>query len=231
MANRVSGTVTLAPQSGDVTSSGTNGNITQSSGGTTSVLAPLTTFGTSSGGLVHFLNSTSNVGSYVNPTGSPLDPATIDQGEYSTTAERQLAGAYFSGGVGIEQDLSVGGFIYGRIAKSNTSTTSSNVVIQTTNNNAPYYPLFVSAEGLVTQGATLYADNTNRDNIIGDGGLEYNPALGLLTTEQVLVDSTITSTSTTTGALIVTLLGDKIVIPEALNSTYCVGAAPIIVIK
>ena len=203
MANRVSGTVTLAPQSGDVTSSGTNGNITQSSGGTTSVLAPLTTFGTSSGGLVHFLNSTSNVGSYVNPTGSPLDPATIDQGEYSTTAERQLAGAYFSGGVGIEQDLSVGGFIYGRIAKSNTSTTSSNVVIQTTNNNAPYYPLFVSAEGLVTQGATLYADNTNRDNIIGDGGLEYNPALGLLTTEQVLVDSTITSTSTTTGALIV----------------------------
>ena len=203
MANRVSGTVTLAPQSGDVTSSGTNGNITQSSGGTTSVLAPLTTFGTSSGGLVHFLNSTSNVGSYVNPTGSPLDPATIDQGEYSTTAERQLAGAYFSGGVGIEQDLSVGGFIYGRIAKSITSTTSSNVVIQTTNNNAPYYPLFVSAEGLVTQGATLYADNTNRDNIIGDGGLEYNPALGLLTTEQVLVDSTITSTSTTTGALIV----------------------------
>ena len=203
MANRVSGTVTLAPRSGGVTSSGTNGNITQGSGGTTSVLAPLTTFGTSSGGLVHFLNSTSNVGSYVDPTGAPLDPATIDQGEYSTTAERQLASAYFSGGVGIEQDLSVGGFIYGRIAKANTSTTSSNVVIQTTNNNAPYYPLFVSAEGLVTQGATLYADNTNRDNITGDGGLKYNPALGLLTTEQVLVDSTITSTSTTTGALIV----------------------------
>ena len=203
MANRVSGTVTLAPQSGSVTSNTPNGNITQNNSGTTSVLAPITSFGTNASGIVKFQNAQANVGSYIDPSGAPLSAGAIDQGQYSTTAERKLAGAYFAGGVGIEQDLSVGGFIYGRIAKANTSTTSSNVVIQTTNANGPYYPLFVSSEGLVIQGATLYADNTNRDNITGDGGLQYNPALGLLTTEQVLVDSTITSTSTTTGALVV----------------------------
>ena len=203
MVTRVSGTVSLAPQSGSVTSSATNGNITQNNSGTTSIVAPLTTFGTGTGGLVQFVNAKNNVGNYTNPFGLALNPSQIDQTEFSTTAERQLAGAYFAGGVGIEQDLTVGGFIYGRIARANTSTTSTNVVVITTNNSSTYYPLFVSQAGLVSQGATLYADNTNRDGITGDGGLTYNPATGLFTTEQVYVDSTVTSTSTDTGALVV----------------------------
>ena len=210
MVTRVSGTVTLAPRSGSVTSNATDGNITQGDSGITNITAPLVTLGTGTGGFVQFINSASNVGSYLNASGayygevgSALANSTVDQTEYSTTDERKLAGAYFAGGVGIEQDLAVGGFIYGRIAKANTSTTSSNVVIQTTNASGSYYPLFVSAEGLITQGTALFADNTNKDNVSGDGGLIYNPALGLLTTEQLLVDSTVTSVSPDTGALVV----------------------------
>ena len=210
MVTRVSGTVSLAPQSGSVTSSATNGNITQNNGGTTNIIAPLVTFGTGTGGLVEFINSASNVGSYFNPTGayygkvgSPLENLHVDETQYSTTVERKLAGTYFAGGVGIEQDLSVGGFIYGRIAQANTSTTSTNISIVNTNTNDVFYPIFVNAEGLASHGATIYADNTNSDNVTGDGGLQYNPALGLLTTEQIHVDSTVTSTSTTSGALVV----------------------------
>jgi len=203
MVTRVSGTVSLAPKSGSVTSSAGNGNITQNNSGTTNITAPLITVGSNTGSFVKFINTTNNVGSYVNPLGLPLDPAVIDQVQYSTTEERQRAGAYFAGGVGIEQDLSVGGFIYGRISKANTSTTSTNVVIERTNADGLYYPIFVNYEGLVTQGATLYADNTNKDNITGSGGLKYNPASGLLTTEQIYIDSTVTSTATYSGALVV----------------------------
>ena len=105
MVTRVSGTVSLAPQSGSVTSSATNGNITQNNGGTTNIIAPLVTFGTGTGGLVEFINSASNVGSYFNPTGayygkvgSPLENLHVDETQYSTTVERKLAGTYFAGG-------------------------------------------------------------------------------------------------------------------------------------
>jgi len=213
MVTRVSGTTSIGPISGPITAP-SNNVITQNTG-TTNITAPISVIigstGTSSGGLV-VTNGAINVGSISNPSGSPYINNSlttvagtffIDQSDYSTKDERKLAGSYFPGGVGIEQDLAVGGFIYGRIAKANNATTSSNIAVQTTNTNSTFYPLFVTAEGLVTQGAILYADNTNRDNIPGDGGLQYNPATGLLTTEQIHVDSAITSISTTSGALVV----------------------------
>ena len=214
MATRVSGTTSLGPVSGPV-SAPSNNFITQSSG-TTSVQNANINIGVTGTNVINvngsktIVNSSHNVGNTVvpNPNGDSYGTGAlvnyrIDQTLYSTTAERQAAGAYFAGGVGIEQDLSVGGFIYGRISQANSATTVSNVIVQLTNNTGTFYPIFINQSGLLVNGTTLYADNTNRDNISGDGGLTYNPGTGLLTTEQLFVDAKIASTSTTTGALIV----------------------------
>jgi hypothetical protein len=128
--------------------------------------------------------SVDNVG---NPVGRPYDPADI----YDTLDHRTTASVYVTGGVGIEKDLNVGGYIYGRIDRA---TTASNIVTTATNDSAIFYPTFVS--GL--NSGTVYIDNTGLL-----GGLTYNPGLGTLTTEKVRVSSTSQSTSTTTGALVV----------------------------
>jgi len=136
----------------------------------------------------NIFSSAQNVGSVDNPGGA-LQPD-IDQGLFSTTAQRQLASAYFAGGVGIEQDLAVGGFIYGRIAESLTST---QVSVQSTNTNIEHYPIFVR-NFVTATGTILYGDNDPED-------LRYNPALGRLTVRRVNVVSSETSTSTDTGAV------------------------------
>jgi hypothetical protein len=122
-----------------------------------------------------------NVGNLLNPTGN--DPATIDQTAYSTTAERQLGGAYFTGGVGIEKDLAVGGFIYGRISTALTATTSTQLLIQQINDDNPYYLAFTPGTG----NASLFIDNTGQPGVDNPAGLTYNPANGRLSTDRLQV--------------------------------------------
>lgn len=121
-----------------------------------------------------------NVG---NPFGYAYSSATSFGMEFGLTyaqsrALREQAPVYFSGGVGIEQDLNVGGIIYGRILLSVTST---NVIITATNLNLEYYPMFA----LNTGNQFLYIDNEGTI-----GGLRYNPSLGRLRTERAIIVET-----------------------------------------
>jgi len=138
-----------------------------------------------------------NVGNILNPTGA--DPATIDQTIYSTTAERQLGGAYFTGGVGIEKDLSVGGFIYGRISTALTATTSTQLLIQATNDDNPYYLAFTPGTG----NASLFIDNTSDASLDNPPGLTYNPLRGILSTDKLEVVSTVTTVDLDNAAMII----------------------------
>jgi hypothetical protein len=180
MTTRFTGTKNVTPQ-GDQTISSLYGNIN------------LTT--TATGQVV--VTNDANVG---NPGEIPFDPTNI----YDTTANRQAGSTYFPGGVGIEKDLNVGGFIYGRLSVSNSSTT---VVIEPVNADRFYYPTF--ADTLGANGGLIYGDNVSN---FSSGGLRYNPATGQLLVDQINVASTVTSTSPTTGAFTVTggvgILGD-----------------------
>ena len=99
-----------------------------------------------------------NVGSISNPVGSS-NPA-LDQTLFSTTEQRKIGSAYFAGGVGIEQDLAVGGFIYGRVASANTATTSSQVVVLSTDTASTYYLTFVE-QAYNSVGTQLYVDKNS----------------------------------------------------------------------
>jgi hypothetical protein len=213
--SRTSGTRSIAPTSGPLSSLGNNttpniqqkedGSIVLNAGATVATGFIISSSGTSTQHTI-IKNNDNNVGNLLNnPTGEdPLVPA--DQTLFSNTDERKLASVYIPGGVGIEKDLAVGGFIYGRIAAANTATTSSNVVVLKTNEDATYYPLFTDVAGTIEQGALLYVDNL--DNIDGGGtirgGLQYNPYTGKITTNQLWADSNLNSTSPTTGAFTVT---------------------------
>jgi hypothetical protein len=179
MTTRFSGTKNVTPN-GDQTISAPNGSINLITTASGQVLG----------------NSTANVG---NPFGVPFDPGNI----YDTTANRKTGAAYFSGGVGIEQDLNVGGFIYGRLANSSTS-----MVITGTNVDKYFYPTFTDSVG-PQGGSYLYADN---ESTYASQGLRYDPYTGQLLLDQIAVASTATSTSPVTGAFTVTggagILGD-----------------------
>ena len=146
-----------------------------------------------------------NVG---HPAADYLIPQDPNQ-KYDTEANRKLGSAYFTGGVGIEKDLNVGGFIYGRIAQANTATTSSQVVILTNNNSSPYYLIF--GERAPTSGI-LYEDvqspynsfSNNQQQI--ESGLVYYPNTGgtrggELSVDRVSIVATEDTTSTNTGVL------------------------------
>jgi hypothetical protein len=137
-----------------------------------------------------------NVGNILNPTGADQPaPDWPDQGQhYSTTAQRQVASVYVSGGVGIEKDLAVGGFIYGRISEALTSTTSTFIIALPNDDDVDYYPTFVKNIG----NNQILIDNTGINN-----GLIYNPFRGKLTIERGIVAAADTATNTTTGALVV----------------------------
>jgi hypothetical protein len=135
----------------------------------------------------------------------PQDPNQV----YDTIAHRQAGSAYFTGGVGIEKDLNVGGFIYGRIAQANTATTSSQVVILANNNSQPYYLLF--AQRAPTSGF-LYEDTQSPYNSFSnnqsqaESGLVYYPNTGglrggELSVDRVSIVATENTTSTDTGVL------------------------------
>ena len=127
-----------------------------------------------------------------NPFEYSYDPTDI----FGSPAQRQVGGAYFAGGVGIEKDLNVGGYIYGRVALANTS---SQLIIGSTNTDKSFYLTFTE-ELNSADGSILYGD----DNLGGAGGLKYNPSQGKLTTDRLSVISIDNSTSPTTGAFTVT---------------------------
>ena len=111
---------------------------------------------------------------------------------YGTTEQRRAGGTFFAGGVGIEKDLNVGGFIYGRIETANTSFT---LQITSTNVDITVYPTFAPS----TSGQQLiFVDSTGEE-----GGLTYNPFRGRLTTDRLVVASTDDTTSTTTASMTV----------------------------
>jgi hypothetical protein len=142
-----------------------------------------------------------NVGTIFNPTG--LTNQFPDQTLFSTTAQRKLASAYFAGGVGIEQDLAVGGFIYGRIAAANTATTSTQIVVLSTDTTATFYLTFVE-QAFNSIGTQLYVDNNspyvNAVNTLTKG-LSYQPATGRLNVDRLYVAADDTAVSTSTGAV------------------------------
>ena len=162
------------------TSTNVTGNLTAASNVT--VAADLT-LKTESSHLVN--NGTANV---LNPFGYGYDPNNI----YGDANQRKNASAYFLGGVGIEKDLNVGGWIYGRVSIANTS---QQLIVTSTNVDSIFYPTFTDRLG---QGTYLYGDNTGQV-----GGLTYNPGQGKLVTDRVRVASQDTSASPGTGALTV----------------------------
>ena len=160
--------------------------------------------------------STGNVGTSFNPSGESLLSEDIDQ-IISTTEQRKAASAYFSGGVGIEQDLAVGGFIYGRISAALTATTSSQILTLATGENDEFYPTFTNK--LVTN-KTFQGINNNQDigadfiygdptgtglgvPITDETHISYNPALGRLTLNNLHITNTATTTATNSGSVIV----------------------------
>ena len=117
----------------------------------------------------------------------PYDPGDI----YDSASNRQQAGTYFAGGVGIEKDLNVGGFIYGRIETANTSFT---LVVTSTNVDQNFYPLL----SLTTSGQNLvWTDGEGPF-----GGLKYNPFKGQLFTERIVVEEDDIADSTTASLVV-----------------------------
>ena len=125
---------------------------------------------------------------------------------YDTVEHRKTAAVYVEGGVGIEKDLNVGGFIYGRIEIANTSLS---VATTATNIDRDFFPTFVlnetpntSTQQIVfvdSTGTTLFPDGTGGK----ESGFRYNPYYGILKTERALIAASDLSTSTSSGALVV----------------------------
>jgi len=260
------GVTNLSAPNGEVTISSTSTNITGNTniGGNTfisntltvalkstltgqvSILSPLASTGTQSGGLtvvggvgiggVVFIGSTTNIGANLNVksattitgtlevmgllntattattgivikpnsdnVGNPINLLYTNTNIYDTAAHRQLGAVYVNGGVGIEKDLNVGGFIYGRIQQA---TTSQSFQVTATNVNQVFYPTFAqfTASGTSSVYSPNFIDNVSTGTSTSTGGLTYNPFLGQLTSDQVKVAADYNSTTTTTGALLV----------------------------
>ena len=128
-----------------------------------------------------------NAANVQNPYLRPYDQNDI----YGTAAQRQEGALYVTGGVGIEKDLNVGGFIYGRIETANTSLS---ITVTATNSSSIFYPTFA----LTTGNQFLFIDPTGIQN-----GLTYVPSTGKLSTDRLSVLSSETSVSKITGAFTV----------------------------
>jgi hypothetical protein len=123
-----------------------------------------------------------------NAFGVAYNPSNI----YDTAENRRQGAVYIGGGVGIEKDLNVGGYIYGRVSQA---TTSLQILVSPTTEDVEFYPIFArNSTGI----ADLYSDEAGLVD-----GLRYNPSTGKLRLEQLQVASSLTSTSPTTGALTV----------------------------
>lgn len=170
-STRISGKVIITT-SGDNTISSPTGNINLNSA--------VTNISNSA-----VVQGTSNVS---NPRGFTFNPDDL----YDITEHRTTAALYVAGGVGIEKDLNVGGFIYGRVSEANTSL---QLVVKSTDVDALFYPTFTDNPD---SGGVIYADTTGTV-----GGLTYNPRKGLLSVDRLIVGSADQSRSVTSGAVIV----------------------------
>jgi hypothetical protein len=123
-----------------------------------------------------------------NPYDNQYDP----QSSFGPPSDRNTASVYIPGGLGIEKDLNVGGFIYGRVAQATSSTA---IVVAPSNANALYYPVFsnVVNDQLSSQ---LFGDKANKSGVLGSGGLTYNPYTGKLSLEAIQLSSTASSLTT-----------------------------------
>lgn len=139
-----------------------------------------------------------------NNVGNPLGVAYTNTNIYGTFNQRQQGAVYVGGGVGIEKDLNVGGFIYGRIAQAQTST---DVVVTSTNLDQLFYPIFAkypyAAGSTETSFSSNYIDNVSSGTTTSTGGLTYNPFTGQLNVDRVYVASTASATSSTNAAFTV----------------------------
>jgi hypothetical protein len=142
--------------------------------------------------------STANVGNpdSMNKEGQFPPPA----GVYDTSTNRVFGSVYIPGGLGVEKDLNVGGYIYGRVAAATSSTL---LIVTNTNTTTDFYPVFTkdifgkSASQLFGSSSTFINPTV---------GLKYNPGTGLLTTNLMFIASTANTYSTSTfpsGALVV----------------------------
>lgn len=128
-----------------------------------------------------------NVG---NPYGRLYDPGDI----YDTEAHRRQGAVYIAGGLGIEKDLNVGGYIYGRVENAVTTTF---IAVTSTNIDNNFYLTFVLQP---EENNALFTDMISSDAI---QGLRYNPYSGRLITERIYAVATDTSYSTTSGSIVV----------------------------
>jgi hypothetical protein len=131
-----------------------------------------------------FLDGT-NVENRFNRPYNPLDI-------YDIPEHRNTASVYILGGLGVEKDINVGGFIYGRIETANTALS---ILTTVTNADFDYFPTLVFS---TSDQQIVFVDN---DGVTG--GLRYNPYYGKLKTDRVFVAETDLSISTETGALVV----------------------------
>jgi len=214
MATRITGTRNITPQDqNEVSLAGGNVSIITSSTGQL-LIKGVDGAGNTISNIPRQLelSSDSNV---QNPTGIPYDPADVFGGDgvFGSTAtnlannQRQQGSAYFPGGVGIQKDLNVGGYIYGRVSLANTST---ELLITATNINSNFYITFTD-NITAPSGKILLGDNVG-----AQGGLVYNPGLGRLTSDKVTVASTDVDPSITgNNALVVrggTVLQDDVIV-------------------
>jgi hypothetical protein len=134
--------------------------------------------------------------------GNPLNVAYTSTNVYDTTENRQLGAVFVAGGLGVEKDLNVGGYIYGRVAQTDQS---AQVLVTSTNIDAVFYPTFVDRHGVSTSTFSYtYIDNLSTgtgSTATFDGGLTYNPFLGLLKVGSEKIELPTNSTGTDTGAL------------------------------
>ena len=152
----------------------------------------ITQWGDGTGNLNTFAN-TENVGNYYppypgSPMGRPYDPLDKYGGPDGET-HRKAGAVYVAGGVGIEKDLNVGGFIYGRIEIANTSLT---LLSTSTNIDYEFNPIFMAGVGE----HFVELDDTGIEN-----GLTYNPSIGRITTDRIRVVETDDAISSDSGVV------------------------------
>ena len=139
------------------------------------------------------VTNTENVGNYYppypdSPMGRPYDPDN-KYGGVDGEMHRRAGALYVAGGVGIEKDLNVGGYIYGRVEIANTSLS---LVSSSTNIDYEFNPLFMAGPGE----HFIEIDTTGVQN-----GWTYNPSKGRITTDRVSIVETDDATGQSTGVL------------------------------
>jgi len=139
------------------------------------------------------VTNTENVGNNYPPyPGDPMGRAYNPDDTYGGPdgeMHRRAGAVYVAGGVGIEKDLNVGGFIYGRVEIANTSLS---LVTTATNVDVEFNPMFVPGP----KQQFVLIDTTGVAN-----GFTYNPLRGRITSDRARIVETDDSSDENSGAL------------------------------